>query len=106
MRPGNDPTTPDIGEEPAPAAWSQLAQDIAATLWPSFLAASVATMFFFAFVDPDLFGASPARPQWLSSRTAGYAVGFFFFWAICILSSSLTLYLVRTSRGGRQRPGR
>jgi hypothetical protein len=80
-------------------AWSQFAQDTAITLWPSFLAASVATMFFFAFFDPSLFGDGATPPDWLADhRMAGYAVGFFFFWAICTLSSALTLYLVRTAR--------
>jgi len=37
---------------------------------------------------------------------AGYAIGFFFFWAICTLSSALTLYLVRTAREQRPRGGR
>jgi hypothetical protein len=36
---------------------------------------------------------------------AGYAVGFFFFWAICTLSSALTLYLVRTARPQPRGPG-
>lgn len=96
---------PAEGEEPqeydaAPVvAWSQFAQDTAITLWPSFLAASVATMFFFAFFDPSLFGDGATPPDWLADhRMAGYAVGFFFFWAICTLSSALTLYLVRTAR--------
>jgi hypothetical protein len=56
-------------------------------------------MFFFAFFDPAMFGAGAAPPDWLADhRMAGYAVGFFFFWAICTLSSALTLYLVRTAR--------
>ena len=93
------------GEEAGPVAWSQLAQDMAITLWPSFLAASVATMFFFAFFDPSLFGEGATPPNWLTHRMAGYAVGFFFFWAICTLSSALTLYLVRTARSLPRGPG-
>jgi hypothetical protein len=89
-----------------PLAWSQLAQDTAVTLWPSFLAASVATMFFFAFFDPALFGEGAAPPNWLTHRMAGYAIGFFFFWAICTLSSALTLYLVRTASQSRQQDRR
>jgi hypothetical protein len=89
--------------EPERVPWSQLAQDTAVTLWPSFLAASVATMFFFAFFDPALFGEGAMPPRWLTHRMAGYAIGFFFFWAICTLSSALTLYLVRTAR--RRGPG-
>lgn len=77
---------------------TRFAQDVAVTLWPSFLAASVATMLFFAFLDPLLFGEAVGSPAWLQSRMGGYAAGFFFFWAICTLSSALTLYLVRTAR--------
>jgi uncharacterized RDD family membrane protein YckC len=104
----------DLGREaeesgtPPVVVWSQFAQDAAMTLWPSFLAASVATMFFFAFIDPSLFGDGATPPDWLADhRMAGYAVGFFFFWAICTLSSALTLYLVRTARqqGGSRGPG-
>ncbi|MBM5810708.1 MAG: hypothetical protein FJ191_01895 [Gammaproteobacteria bacterium] len=73
------------------------------TLWPAFLAAAVATMFFFAFFDPSLLGAGAVPPRWLQSRMAGYAVGFFFFWSIGTLSSALTLYLVRTAHQ-RQAP--
>ncbi len=95
----------DAEDESQPVAWSQLAQDMAVTLWPSFLAASVATMFFFAFFDPSFFGEGAAPPRWLTSRMAGYAVGFFFFWAIATLSSALTLYLVRTASPPRPRTG-
>jgi hypothetical protein len=96
----------DAGEEPRQVAWSQLAQDTAVTLWPSFLAASVATMFFFAFFDPSLFGEGAALPRWLTHQMAGYAVGFFFFWATCTLSSALTLYLVRTASPQRMQDRR
>lgn len=97
----NDPEA-----EPPQVAWSQLAQDTAVTLWPSFLAAAVATMFFFAFFDPSLFGEGAVPPRWLTHRMAGYAVGFFFFWAICTLSSALTLYLVRTASPQRMQDRR
>ena len=97
------PEGPDDGHERERGPWSQRAQDLAVTLWPSFLAASVATMFFFAFLDPMSVGAGAMPPRWLAHRMAGYAVGFFFFWAICTLSSALTLYLVRTARP--RRPG-
>ena len=105
MRPAD--AAPDGRDDDLPGAvvWSQFAQDTAITLWPAFLAASTATMFFFAFFDPAVFGEGATPPAWLADhRMAGYAVGFFFFWAICTLSSALTLYLVRTSR--RQGDGR
>jgi len=53
-----------------------------------------------------VFGDGAMPPNWLTNRMAGYAVGFFFFWAICTLSSALTLYLVRTAREQRPRGGR
>ena len=82
-----------------PRAWGPVAQDVAVTLWASFLAAAVAAMFFFAFFDPAMFGEGASPPAWLDNRMGGYAVGFFFFWAITTLSSALTLYLVRTANG-------
>ncbi len=102
----DDVPGPDEEEAPEQLPWSRLAQDMAVTLWPSFLAASVATMFFFAFFDPGVFGEGAMPPRWLTHRMAGYAVGFFFFWAICTLSSALTLYLVRTAREQRPHGGR
>ena len=81
-----------------PAPLSRLAQDIAIVLWPSFLAASVATMVCFAFLDPQWLGDAASTPAWLQSRMAGYALGFFFFWVTGTVSSALTLYLVRTAR--------
>ena len=103
MRADEEPVEPDaLEEEPQRVAWSQLAQDMAVTLWPSFLAASVATMFFFAFLDPSLFGEGAVPPRWHTHRMAGYAGGFFFFWAICTLSRALTLYLVRTAAPSRK----
>ena len=87
-RPGNDiPTSP---------AWSRNAQAIAAVLWPAFLAACLATMIFFAFVDPAEFGSVILPPvEW--SRMTGYAVGFFFFWGITLAASGVTAYLLHTA---------
>jgi len=72
-------------------------------VWASFLAASVATMVFFAFVDPTpivaLLTPTPAMP----SRTALYSLGFFFFWAICTLAAALTAWLLRTPPGNAAR---
>lgn len=106
MTQDNGPSGSGPRPQRPPAALGRLAQDVAVTLWPSFLAASVATMVFFAFLDPLLFGDAAGSPGWLGNRMAGYAAGFFFFWAICTLSSALTLYLVRTARSaatGRRR---
>jgi hypothetical protein len=72
--------------------------------WPSFLGACAASTLFFAAVDPELL--RDAGPRLLANldREAGYALGFFFFWAIGALASALSLYLIRTSRAA-ERPG-
>ena len=71
-----------------------MAQRVGAILWPSFFAAGICTMVFFAFVDPlalrDL--TFPALPL---SREAGYTVGFFMFWIATAASSLFTWILLR-----------
>lgn len=63
-------------------------------LWPSFLIAGLASVIFFAFVDPlrlrDISFADIAL-----SRGLGYTLGFFLFWAITAVSSAVTWYLWR-----------
>jgi hypothetical protein len=83
---------------------------IALVLWPSFLAASVASLLFFAAVDPQLLRNAGPRIFDNLNREAGYALGFFFFWAIAALASGLSVYMIRTGRredrstgGGHQR---
>lgn len=73
--------------------------DVAVVLWPSFLAAAVASTLFFVAVDPLLL--RDAGP-WLFvnlNREGGYALGFLFFWVICTLASATSVYLIRTERG-------
>ena len=60
---------------------------VGAIAWPSFFAAGVAAMVFFAIVDPVELAAM-TWPRASISREAGYTIGFFMFWA-CTLSSSL-----------------
>jgi hypothetical protein len=98
--------TTGVGENPqglpedAPRAWrrwTRKAENVAAILWPSFLAACIATAVFFGHVDPlDLDAISTPLTE-VSSLT-GYAIGFFFFWIICAMSSLLSVFLIRTSR--------
>jgi hypothetical protein len=64
-------------------------------LWPAFLVAGVAEMFFFTLFDPHelhFFGDTIEL-----SRTAIYTIGFFCFWAILAVSSAITLFLARGS---------
>ena len=69
-----------------------MVQRLGAILWPSFFAAGVATMVFFAFVDPLLL-RDLTFPQIDIERGVGYTFGFFMFWA-CTASSSLFTWLL------------
>jgi len=83
--------------EPSPASrWRERSLDVALVLWPAFLAACAASLLFFAAVDPVLL--RDAGPHWLAGldREAGYALGFFFFWGVGAIASSLSVYLIRT----------
>jgi len=75
--------------------WSRQARQIAAIIWPSFLAAAFATMLFFAVIDPQALGDS-MEPSQRFSRMTGYGLGFFFFWFITMLSSSISILLIRS----------
>ncbi|HTU67598.1 MAG TPA: hypothetical protein VMF52_16730 [Steroidobacteraceae bacterium] len=57
--------------------------------WSSFLAAAVATMVCFAFVDPDALAAGDA-PGWWGPRMRVYALGFFFFWFVGLLAAVIS----------------
>jgi len=63
-------------------------------LWPSFLVAGVAEVLFFSVFDPVDFRAF--GPLGLS-RSAGYTIGFFLFWAFAASSSALTCFLQRSA---------
>ncbi len=69
-------------------------QRVGAILWPSFFAAGVATMVFFAFIDPiQLRDISFAN--FPINREAGYTIGFFMFWLATASSSLFTWILLR-----------
>jgi len=76
--------------------WSRKKQAVFTVVWISFLTASIGTMVFFALFDPvDLTGIFDEDLD--IGRDAGYAAGFFFFWALCAICSGLTAFLVRTA---------
>ena len=76
--------------------WSRDKQAVFTVVWISFLVAAIGTMVFFALFDPvDLSGIFDDNLE--IGRDAGYAAGFFFFWALCALCSSVTAYLIRTA---------
>ena len=77
-------TEPRFDHPPRP-----MAQRVGAILWPSFFAAGVATMVFFAFVDP-LALRDMTFPEIEISRGLGYSIGFFMFWLATAASSLFT----------------
>ena len=71
-----------------------MAQRVGAVAWPSFFAASVCTMVFFAFVDP-LALRDITWPGLPLTRQMGYSIGFFMFWIATASSSLFTWILLR-----------
>lgn len=68
---------------------------VGAVVWPSFFAAGVATMVFFAFVDPIEL-ATITWPSLHVGRELGYTLGFFMFWACTFASSTFTALLLQS----------
>ncbi len=66
-------------------------------LWSAFLVAIVAEALFFSLFDPLELMAMRGIHEVPAS--AGYSVGFFFFWGVGALSGALNHYLARA--GGR-----
>jgi hypothetical protein len=77
---------------------------IGAIAWPSFFAAAVASVVFFAIVDPMEL-ADITWPHLAISREFGYTIGFFMFWVCTSSSSAFTALLLsaRDKRASRQR---
>ena len=76
--------------------WSRNKQAAFSVAWISFLCASIATMVFFALFDPVDLGFLLGEDL-ETSRDAGYAAGFFFFWILSLVCSATTAFLVRTA---------
>ena len=69
-------------------------QRIVWILWPAFVVAAAAEMFFFALFDPS--DLRPFGEPMELSRTAVYSLFFFCFWAMGACSSALTCLLQRS----------
>lgn len=82
-----------------------LVQRLGAILWPSFFAAGVASMVFFAAIDPAELAAISALPYWPESRELGYTLGFLLFWAATAASSTFTWILLRPASRFNRPPG-
>jgi len=78
------------GGEPSRRASSS----VALVLWPSFLAAAVASALFFTAVDPELLRDAGPRVFANLDRESGYALGFLFFWGTAAIASALSLFLI------------
>ena len=76
--------------------WSRNRQAVFTVLWISFLCAAAGTMVFFALFDPvELIMVFDQ--DMILDREVGYAAGFFFFWVLALVCSSITAFLVRTA---------
>lgn len=67
-----------------------LIQKLVAVLWPSFLAAGVATVLFFTAFDPHALGMALGVGS--VDRLGAYTIGFFCFWILTASSSAFTCY--------------
>ncbi len=99
-QPGHPPE--DLPEPPR--TWKRRQRDIAYILWISFLTAAVATMVFFASVDPEVLSGNNTL-GWEITRDAGYALGFFGFWLLTASTAALVVMLVRTEHRAQDIPG-
>ncbi len=82
-------------DTPTPDRIPRIQQAIA-VLWPSFIAAIVASgVFFSAFNPKDLI---PFNLDIDISPLAAYSIGFLLFWIIAIVSSLGTLYFTISNR--------
>jgi hypothetical protein len=79
--------------------WSRDTQKVAVLSWISFLTASAFSVLFFAFVDP-LVLVEAINVEVIDSRHAGYAIGFFFFWANGWIAGWFSMRLIRRKRRG------
>ncbi|MEO8670691.1 MAG: hypothetical protein ABI411_05200 [Tahibacter sp.] len=96
---------PEPGSQRGEALANIRAVQIAAIVWPSFFAACVASMVFFAVVDPAEL-AQLTWPHLLVTRELGYSIGFFMFWSCTASACSFTALLLSPppSRSTPQRP--
>jgi hypothetical protein len=76
---------------------NMLSQRLMWTVWPAFLVAGLLELVVFGLFDPEdmhWFGQ-----QMTLSREGVYTISFFVFWALSIVSSSLTLLLATNLNG-------
>lgn len=84
------PLIEEIGYVPGPYR-------LLAALWLSFLMAGLATMVYFAAIDP--LELAPCVDFPVVSRTTAYTVGFLLFWLLTASSSLVCLFFLYPRRG-------
>ena len=77
--------------------WNWRQRSIAIVIWPSFLAACLGTLLFFAAVDATVLPHTFVLDLNLSQQ-AIYSLGFFLFWMVAAVGSALSTWLIRTER--------
>ena len=75
-------------------------QKTTAILWPSFIVAGVATIFFTSYFDPEDVQACFGGPE--LSRVAYYSISFFLFWLFTTISSLGTSYYLLSELKDKQ----
>lgn len=88
-------STPPPGDRPVDLG--SRGRGVGVVVWSAFLAAALATMFCFAFLDPLAMGEG-YPPPWWTTRLRVYGIGFFFFWLIGLVASALSRQLSRGTR--------
>lgn len=93
-----------------PGRWNRRKRDIGVSIWVAFLAACVGTFVIFAVMDPDALNDAWVLP-WEIGRKLAYSLGFGFLFAIGLVASGLTAFMIHTgpARGhakgkGKRRP--
>lgn len=86
-----------MGKSPAaiPGRWDYRKRDLGIILWISFLAACMGTFVMFALLDPAAIEGG-WEMSWEISRKLAYSLGFLFLMLICLLASSLTVFMIRS----------
>jgi hypothetical protein len=77
----------------APLRPAPRVQVLSSVLWPSFIAAGIATVLTFSLLDP--LHLDTTHGPLVHSRLAGYSAGFLLYWLVCALSSSATVYFAQ-----------
>ena len=91
--------------ENIPGRWGKRKRDIGIAIWIAFLAACIGTFVIFAVMDADALNDAWVLPWEMGSRLA-YSLGFLFLFIVSLISSSLTIFMIRTGPAEGHAEGR